>query len=231
MRKADFYPTANELKFVDSEKHPWIAPKGTLTDGASIPPVFVSVIGSPTSQEFVNAAAIHDAYCGIGNEKLPQYHTETWQNVHRMFYDALRVGGTSPKKAKIMFAAVYLGGPRWHAQRRVDTAARHSETARGNHLSLLRFSTKSDGAILRRDFSKNLKSKGMASGLLQQELRNVVEFIELNSPTIAQLERHLIKREIILRARLDTMQDDDDGYPDDGYPGGGYPGGGYPGYP
>ena len=120
-RQADFFPTAERLEFVDVERRLWVAPERTLTDGASIPRIFVPIVGSPTSQEFVNAAAIHDAYCGIGNEDLPEYHGAPWQDVHRMFYDALRVGGTEENRAKLMFAAVYLGGPRWNNPgRRLD---------------------------------------------------------------------------------------------------------------
>lgn len=112
-RAATFYPLARPLGFVDSGNGRWRAPQGTLTDGASIPGIFVAVLGSPRSREFANAAALHDAYCGIGNERLATYHTRDWQAVHRMFYDGLRVGGTDEVRAKIMFAAVWLGGPRW----------------------------------------------------------------------------------------------------------------------
>lgn len=112
-RKVPFYPTLAQLDFVDGSGATWVAPKGIVTDGASIPPIFVSIIGDPTSPEFVNAAAVHDAYCGIGNEQGLNFQTATWQRVHIMFYDALRVGGVPEIKAKLMFAAVWLGGPRW----------------------------------------------------------------------------------------------------------------------
>ena len=112
-RPYEFYPLAVQLEFVDGQDRKWIAPRNTLTDGASIPEVFVSVIGNPREAEFANAAALHDAYCGIGNEDGPVYHTQTWQDTHRLFYDGLIVGGTPELKAKLMFAAVWLGGPRW----------------------------------------------------------------------------------------------------------------------
>ncbi|WP_120500885.1 DUF1353 domain-containing protein [Roseovarius sp. EL26] len=108
-----FYRVAEPLQFVDGEGVSWVADSGTVTDGASIPDIFVPIVGSPTTKEFVNAAAIHDAYCGIGNENGQRFHSNSWQRVHVMFYNALRAGGTSSIKAKIMFAAVYLGGPRW----------------------------------------------------------------------------------------------------------------------
>lgn len=112
-RSANFYPTAQRLEFVDGARRKWVADTRTLTDGASIPPIFIPLVGDPRSPEFTNAAAVHDAYCGIGNEDGPAYHADTWQNVHRMFYDTLIVGGTPEIKAKVMFAAVWLGGPRW----------------------------------------------------------------------------------------------------------------------
>lgn len=117
-RKATFYPMAAQLDFVDGLSTKWAAPKGTLTDGASIPPVFIPVIGNPTAPRFAQAAALHDAYCGVGNEQGAMYHSREWPQVHRMFYDALRVGGTPERKAKLMFAAVYLAGPRWNEWRR-----------------------------------------------------------------------------------------------------------------
>ncbi|GAB1480729.1 hypothetical protein MASR2M74_33120 [Paracoccaceae bacterium] len=108
-----FQPTARSLEFFDGEGRGWTAPSGTLTDGASIPQIFVPVVGDPRSREFANAAAMHDAWCGIGNEDGAVYHKATWQEVHRMFYDSLIVGGTDDLRAKVMFAAVWLGGPRW----------------------------------------------------------------------------------------------------------------------
>lgn len=112
-RPLPFFRTEQAIEFVDARPSKWLAPKNTLTDGASIPTIFLAAVGNPRSKEFIDAATMHDAYCGIGNESLPQYHSDTWQKVHRMFYDALRVSGTPPNKAKIMYAAVYLGGPRW----------------------------------------------------------------------------------------------------------------------
>ncbi len=112
-RAYTFFPVAQPLNFVDAKGSQWVAPARTLTDGASIPKIFVSIVGEPTSPEYINAAAVHDAYCGVGNETGPMFHRADWQDVHLMFYDGLIVGGTDPKRAKIMFAAVWLGGPRW----------------------------------------------------------------------------------------------------------------------
>lgn len=113
-RLYDFNRLSEPLQFTDGEGRKWLAPEQTLTDGASIPAIFVPIIGFPREPTFANAAALHDAYCGIGNETGPVYHAKTWQEVHRLLYDALVASGTDPTKAKIMFAAVWLGGPRWY---------------------------------------------------------------------------------------------------------------------
>ena len=115
-----FFELRDELSFHDSRGRKWVAPPETLTDGASIPKVFIPMIGERRSSSFINAAAMHDAYCGFGNDHLDQYKSRNWEDVHRMFYDALIVNGTPRLKAKIMFAAVYLGGPRWNHDRSRD---------------------------------------------------------------------------------------------------------------
>ena len=122
-----FYKTRNDLEFVDATGQTWIAPAGILTDGASIPPLFVPLIGNPRSKQFMNAATVHDSYCAESNRGGPYYHTAPWQKVHRMFYDGLRASGTSPIKAKIMYAAVYLGGPRWKGVRQPGARRRAQE--------------------------------------------------------------------------------------------------------
>ncbi|WP_425100108.1 DUF1353 domain-containing protein [Tropicibacter sp. S64] len=119
-RPYQFFPTASQLNFVDADGTTWIAPRRTLTDGASVPQIFISIVGDPTSPEFRNAAAMHDAYCGIGNETGGMFHKARWQDVHKMFYDGLVVGGAAPGVAKLMFAAVWLGGPRWETSLTLD---------------------------------------------------------------------------------------------------------------
>ncbi|GGA17543.1 MAG: DUF1353 domain-containing protein [Rhodobacteraceae bacterium] len=119
-RAYTFFPLAEPLRFVDANRRVWHAPAGTLTDGASIPKIFVSILGRPTAPEYVDAAAMHDAYCGVGNEGGAFYHQARWEDVHRMFFDALVVSGTPERRAKVMFAAVWLGGPRWKVYYTLD---------------------------------------------------------------------------------------------------------------
>ncbi len=117
----DFKELVDEkLVFVDSSGVEWTAPKGTLTDGASVPRLALWLSDGRFESEFLKAAIIHDAYCQSENEQITpnQFKKRPWQDVHRMFYEACLAGGTSPLKARIMFAAVWLGGPRWDAQER-----------------------------------------------------------------------------------------------------------------
>jgi hypothetical protein len=96
-----------DFSYVDAKGAVWKAPKGSLIDGASIPRVLWTAVGSPFTGEYRAASVVHDVAC--------DERTRSWQNVHRMFYEASRAGGVGEQKAKIMFAAVYHFGPRWSA--------------------------------------------------------------------------------------------------------------------
>ncbi|HEY0414620.1 MAG TPA: DUF1353 domain-containing protein [Allosphingosinicella sp.] len=83
----------------------WKVPKGWTIDGASIPPMLWSMVGSPYTGPYRRASVIHDYYCDTKKE--------SWKAVDRMFYDAMRAGGVGELQAKIMYKAVYQFGPRW----------------------------------------------------------------------------------------------------------------------
>jgi hypothetical protein len=192
-RKLPFFPTLEELDFVDSSKRRWIAPVATLTDGASIPAMFIRAIGAPTSREFANAATIHDAYCGVGNEKGQAFHTALWQDVHRMFYDALLVGGTPTVKARLMYAAVYLGGPRWPGAKPFAPRARI------------------DPANARRkQSSRSLPALGIPAPVLVAELKRAEKFIAETNPSIAGLEAYLTWREQVVMSEIFQHEAEED---------------------
>lgn len=104
-----------ELRFIDSMGTAWIAPKGTLSDGASVPRLALWLDDERFSPHLLKAAVIHDAYCSGENASRAkdQYMRRPWREVHRMFHEALVADGTPPQEAKILFAAVWLSGPRW----------------------------------------------------------------------------------------------------------------------
>jgi hypothetical protein len=92
--------------YTDGAGKPWEAPEGEMIDGATIPQVFWSIVGGPYEGKYRFASIVHDRYCRAHDGRR-------WQDVHRMFYEACVTGGTDPKLAKLMYAAVYHFGPRW----------------------------------------------------------------------------------------------------------------------
>ncbi|MDR6668780.1 M12 family metallopeptidase [Rhizobium sp. 1399] len=107
----------NDLTFTDARGVRWRAGKWIpgspesietgKTDGASIPDWARFIVGEPFNDEYLKAAVIHDHYCYKEN------HVRSWRETHRMFYNAMISLNVPDPKAKLMYAAVYLGGPRW----------------------------------------------------------------------------------------------------------------------
>lgn len=95
----------DSFEFIDQQGKKWVAPKGVTVNGASIPHVFWSIVGSPWTGKYREASVVHDYYCVT--------RTEPWQAVHRLFYNAMVANGVNVLQAKIMYAAVFRFGPRW----------------------------------------------------------------------------------------------------------------------
>jgi hypothetical protein len=94
-----------DFTFTDPSSQLWTAPKGSHADGASIPRILWSMIGGPLDGKYRDASIIHDFYCSKRHKP--------WQSVHRVFYEAMLTSGVPEPKALIMYAGVYMGGPRW----------------------------------------------------------------------------------------------------------------------
>ena len=94
-----------DAHYVSPEGVDWLAPKGWDIDGASIPKPFWCTIGGPYEDFYRDASVFHDVACDQRKAR--------WQDVHYMFYTAMRCSGVDERKAKIMYAAVYRFGPRW----------------------------------------------------------------------------------------------------------------------
>jgi hypothetical protein len=93
------------LLYRDPDGLEWQADKGNLTDGASIPSLAQPFVGKPFDKLFIRAAVIHDHYC--------DRTVRSWWATHRVFYNALRFSGVPENKAKVMYLAVVVGGPKW----------------------------------------------------------------------------------------------------------------------
>lgn len=100
------------LTFIDEAKRIWRAEAGGITDGASIPDWAQGVIGDRWDDAYIKAAVLHDYYCGVMRH--------SWKETHRMFYDALLALGVGQVKAKLMYYAVYLAGPKWEVAEGAD---------------------------------------------------------------------------------------------------------------
>ena len=92
--------------FIDENGKRWEVPAGHVVDGASIPRILWSSIGSPFVGDYRRASVVHDYYCDV--------KTESWRDTHRNFYDAMIAAGVSVSRARYMYAAVYAFGPRWN---------------------------------------------------------------------------------------------------------------------
>lgn len=86
----------------------WTAPRGARIDGASVPRVFWSLLTGPYEGLHRDASVNHDYECCV--------KSRPWREVHRMYYDAMRARGESAARAKLMYFAVYMFGPRWPAK-------------------------------------------------------------------------------------------------------------------
>ncbi|MFK7804177.1 MAG: DUF1353 domain-containing protein [Anaerolineae bacterium] len=170
----DLWVLEEEFVYVDSRGKVWTAPAGTITDGASIPQAFLSATGDRLDGAYLDAAVIHDAYCGIDNAELATYQQETWQYVHYVFYEALLTNGMSEQQAKIMYTAVYLGGPRW------GEGAEDSE----DQVLMTGFPTSSQNNMVVADPASTPEE-------LVAEFEDYLAWIESENPTVEEINARL----------------------------------------
>jgi Protein of unknown function (DUF1353) len=94
-----------DFGFIDSKGERWVAPSGTITDGANIPVAFRSILGSQFDRKLVKAAVIHDHYINTREKSV--------EATNNMFYEALLASGTNEITAKTLYAALQSFGPQW----------------------------------------------------------------------------------------------------------------------
>jgi Protein of unknown function (DUF1353) len=111
------------FSYIDPKGQKWDVPAGAKTDGASIPRI-LWVSYPPFTGKYRLAAVVHDHYC--------QKQSRSWQETHKVFYDAMRTSGVPEKTAKVMYAAVYGFGPRWgtRSEKRGPAAERFPSAAK-----------------------------------------------------------------------------------------------------
>lgn len=100
-----------DFQYVDRRNVRWIAPKGDRLDGASIPKLLWGwLVGDPLIGPYFEASVLHDAYCYRKAKDLPGKEHD-WSAIHRMFYEAMRCGGTGEFEAQTKYFAVRKFGP------------------------------------------------------------------------------------------------------------------------
>lgn len=94
-----------ELRYTDPKGETWIAPAGSVVDGASIPRSLWTFMGGPFEGKYRNASVLHDvAY---------DQHNRPWAECDRMFYNAMRCSGVGTVEAGTMYYALYKFGRHW----------------------------------------------------------------------------------------------------------------------
>lgn len=108
-----------DFAYVDAQGRRWLAPANSIINGASIPQGFWTFIGGPFEGRYRNASVVHDVGC--------HEMTQSWEDVHRMFYEACLCGGVDPTQASMMYYAVYHFGPRWETITETQVETRETQ--------------------------------------------------------------------------------------------------------
>nr|WP_293838529.1 DUF1353 domain-containing protein [uncultured Arsenicibacter sp.] len=101
--------------FIDTAGKIWVVPQNVLVDSTSLPQQVRQIAGSPYTAAYRNAFVVHKYHC--------DHKQETWQAVHRMFFEACLTTGADEHMAKTMYAAMYAYGPRWETKFVIDYEA------------------------------------------------------------------------------------------------------------
>lgn len=91
-----------DFTYTDENLRAWVAVKGTVIDGASIPRVAWRLIGSPFVGKYRRPSVVHDAYYKL--KTVPR------ADVDRMFLSGMKYCGVNLVKRRLMYYAVRLGG-------------------------------------------------------------------------------------------------------------------------
>jgi hypothetical protein len=95
----------NELRYTDPKGVVWVAPAGSVIDGASIPRSLWSFMGGPFEGKYRNASVLHDVAYDQKNKPPAE--------ADRMFYNAMRCSGVGAVEAKTMYWALLRFGRHW----------------------------------------------------------------------------------------------------------------------
>jgi hypothetical protein len=94
-----------DFAFRDEHGREWLAPRGALLDGWTLPRGLRGLPRLPLESEFRKSAVLHDHFS--------QAKTASWRDVHRLLYSASLAEGIPPTEAKMLYMTVYASGWRW----------------------------------------------------------------------------------------------------------------------
>ena len=95
-----------DFGFEDPAGKVWLARRGEVLDGSSLPPEVRPF--SPFDESVRRASVVHDYFSRV--------KTEPWRETHRMFYHANLAEGVSQPQAKVLHMATHAGGWRWEVR-------------------------------------------------------------------------------------------------------------------
>ena len=90
-----------DFKYTDPNDREWLAPKGSVVNGASIPRPLWAIVGSPYTDDYRRASILHDVACK--NSEVSRKEAD------KMFHSACLAGGCSKSQAALLYAGVRLG--------------------------------------------------------------------------------------------------------------------------
>lgn len=150
----------NDFSYQDAAVKLWTTPAGWKVDGASIPRLLWTIVGSPFTGDYRRASVIHDRYCDV--------RTEPSDAVHLMFYNACRADGVSLFDANTLYYGILAGGPSWQTVRVVNFDVRGARAPAREVI----------------DFNDTVVSQ---PPLDQRKLEEDVRWIKAANPTLEQI--------------------------------------------
>jgi endonuclease G len=116
----------SELRYTDPTGAVWVAPAGSVVDGASIPRSLWSFMGGPFEGKYRNASVLHDV--SYDQKSRP------WQVCDEMFYNAMRCSGVSAVEAGTMYYGLRKFGRHWKVPKAEPVKVGEEIVARGEEV-------------------------------------------------------------------------------------------------
>lgn len=167
-----------EFRYIGPDNVTWIAPKGSIVNGASIPQFAWSIIGGPYEGAYRNASVIHDVAC--------EQKSRHWKDVHRAFFTAMKASDVSSLKAKLMYAAVYHFGPRWGFPRFVSLPPLTMPQLGSEIIRIKSTSGPGTDVVLANEGTTVKRQKGLFGFQTEQEVVGAVVEIRQVQPTYSE---------------------------------------------